>query len=68
MSSPTVFITGALPGINRAAAIIFAQQGAQQGQKVGAELQALGAEVIFVRSDVCNEDDMRKLVDLMVEL
>jgi NAD(P)-dependent dehydrogenase (short-subunit alcohol dehydrogenase family) len=68
MSSPVVFITGALPGIDRAAAIVFAQEWAQQGQKAVAELEALGGEAIFVRTDVRNEDDMRKLVDLMVEL
>jgi NAD(P)-dependent dehydrogenase (short-subunit alcohol dehydrogenase family) len=65
MSSPVVLITGALTGIGRAAAILFAQEGAQivvsgrrdkQGQELVAELQGLGAEAIFVRSDVRNED------------
>ena len=57
MSSPVVLITGALTGIGRAAATIFAREGAhvvvsgrrdKQGQELVAELQALGAEAIFV--------------------
>src|SRR3981081_4270451 len=76
MSSPVILITGALTGIGRAAAIIFAQEGAhivvsgrrdKQGQELVAELQALGAEAIFVRTDVRNEDDVRNLVDQTVK-
>jgi NAD(P)-dependent dehydrogenase (short-subunit alcohol dehydrogenase family) len=76
MSSPVVLITGALTGIGRAAAIIFAQQGAhivvsgrrdKQGQELVAELQGLGAETIFVHTDVRNEDDVRNLVDQTVK-
>jgi NAD(P)-dependent dehydrogenase (short-subunit alcohol dehydrogenase family) len=68
-------VTGALTGIGRAAAIAFAQEGAKvvvsgrrekQGQELAAELQALGAEAIFVRTDVRNDDDVRKLVDQTV--
>ena len=53
MSSPVVLITGALTGIGRAAAIIFAQEGAhivvsgrrdKEGQELVAKLQGLRAE------------------------
>ena len=76
MSSPVVLITGALTtGIGRAAGVIFAQEGARmvvsgrrdkQGQELVAELQGLGAEAIFVRSDVRKDEDVRNLVDQTV--
>jgi NAD(P)-dependent dehydrogenase (short-subunit alcohol dehydrogenase family) len=75
MSSPVVLITGALTGIGRAAAVLFAQEGAnvvvsgrrdKQGKELVAELQALGADAIFAHADVRNEDDVRNLVDQTV--
>src|SRR5271167_1680953 len=72
MSSPVVLITGALTGIGRAAAEVFAQEGARvvvsgrrdrQGQELVAELQGLGAEAIFAKSDVRHDDDVRALID-----
>jgi NAD(P)-dependent dehydrogenase (short-subunit alcohol dehydrogenase family) len=77
MSSPVVLITGAQTGIGRPAAMIFAQEGAhivvsgrryKQGQELVAELQALGVEAIFVRTDALNKDGVRNLVNQMVEL
>jgi NAD(P)-dependent dehydrogenase (short-subunit alcohol dehydrogenase family) len=76
MNSPVVLITGALTGIGRAAAVIFAQAGARiavsgrrdkEGLELVAELQRLGAEAIFVRTDVRKEDDVRNLVDQTVK-
>lgn len=75
LEGKTALVTGALTGIGRAAAIAFAEQGAKvvvsgrrekEGQELAAELQALGAEAVFVRTDVRNDDDVRKLVDQTV--
>ena len=76
MSSPVVLITGALTGIGRAAAEIFANEGARvvvsgrrdkEGQELVAELQKLGAEAIFVRTDVRKDEDVRALVDQTIK-
>ena len=75
MNTQVVLITGALSGIGRAAAVAFAQAGAQvvvsgrrdkEGQELAAELKGLGAEAIFVPADVRNEDTVRDLVDRTV--
>jgi NAD(P)-dependent dehydrogenase (short-subunit alcohol dehydrogenase family) len=76
MSSPIVLVTGALTGIGRAAALNFAEEGAhlvvsgrrdKEGQELAAELQALGAQAIFVHTDVRNESEVRDLLDQAVE-
>jgi NAD(P)-dependent dehydrogenase (short-subunit alcohol dehydrogenase family) len=76
MQTPVVLITGALTGIGRATAVIFAQQGAhvivsgrreKEGQALVAALRALGAEAEFVRTDVRVEEDVHKLVEQTVK-
>ena len=75
MDEPVVLITGALTGIGRAAAEIFAREGAhvvvsgrkdKEGQELVAELEAIGADAIFVRTDVRKDEDVRDLVDQTV--
>ncbi len=68
-------ITGALTGIGRATALLFAKQGArvviaarrdEAGQKLAAEIRELGAEAEYWRTDVRHEDDVRDLVNKTV--
>ena len=77
MSSPVVLITGALTGIGRAAAVIFAQEGAnvvvsgrrdKEGKDLVAELQALGAEAIFVRTDVRKDEECTDTVGVFLRV
>jgi len=75
MNTPVVLITGALTGIGRATALLFAKQGAgvviaarrdEAGQKLAVEIRELGAEAEYWRTDVRHEDDVRSLVDKTV--
>jgi NAD(P)-dependent dehydrogenase (short-subunit alcohol dehydrogenase family) len=75
MNSQVVLITGALTGIGRATAIAFAKEGArvvvsgrrdEAGQKLLAELRALGGEAEYWRADVRHEADVRDLIDKTV--
>ena len=75
MSIPVVLITGALTGIGRGTAVAFAREGArlvvsgrreEEGQSLAKELRGLGAEAEFVKADVRQEEDVRKLVDKTV--
>jgi NAD(P)-dependent dehydrogenase (short-subunit alcohol dehydrogenase family) len=70
MASPIVLITGALSGIGRATAIAYARQGARlvisgrrvaEGEALAAELNALGAETLFIQADVRHEDEVETL-------
>lgn len=76
MSPPVVLITGALTGIGRAAAIVFAKAGNRvlvsgrrrdAGEALVDELRSLGAEAEFVEADVRKEDEVRRLIDRTVE-
>jgi NAD(P)-dependent dehydrogenase (short-subunit alcohol dehydrogenase family) len=72
MANPVILITGALTGIGRATALAFARQGAclavagrraEAGAALERELQALGADSVFVRTDVRDEAAVGDLVD-----
>ncbi|MFI8977330.1 SDR family NAD(P)-dependent oxidoreductase [Nocardia asteroides] len=77
MIPQVVLITGALTGIGRSSALLFADRGAKivvsgrhddKGLALVEELKARGAESGFVRADVTKEDDVRNLVDRTIEL
>ena len=76
MAESVALITGALTGIGRATAVVFAQQGAhvvvsgrrdREGEDLAAELQALGAKAEFIRADVRSDDDVRNLIDQTIK-
>jgi len=67
-----VLVTGGNAGIGRAAAIEFTKQGAQvvvsgrrekEGLEVIDELEALGGEAIFVKTDVSQEREVNAMVE-----
>jgi NAD(P)-dependent dehydrogenase (short-subunit alcohol dehydrogenase family) len=75
MNKPVVLIIGALTGIGRATALAYAREGArvvvsgrrdEEGHKLGADIQELGAEAEFQRCDVRHDEDVRDLVDKTV--
>ncbi len=69
-------VTGATSGIGKAAALAFGAAGArvvfsgrreQQGEETAALIRQSGAERLFVRSDVSNEEEIKALVQKTVE-
>jgi NAD(P)-dependent dehydrogenase (short-subunit alcohol dehydrogenase family) len=65
-------ITGGNAGIGHAAAVEFAKQGAKvvvsgrrekEGNAVVAEIQALGGEAIFVKTDISKASDVKAMIE-----
>lgn len=76
MKNKSVIVTGAASGIGKAAAELFAREGARvvvsdiheaEGEAVVASIRAQGGEALFVKADVSNPSDMEKLVQETVK-
>src|SRR5450830_1344111 len=76
MAGRVGLVTGGGSGIGRATALLMAQEGAtavviasrreQEGQAVAAECRALGAQALYVQTDVTREDEVAQLVQTTV--
>lgn len=72
LENKVAIITGGGTGIGKETALLFAKEGAkvvitdineQSGNATVKDIQAIGGEALFVRHDVGNEDDWKKVAD-----
>ncbi|MFF2797211.1 SDR family NAD(P)-dependent oxidoreductase [Lysinibacillus xylanilyticus] len=72
LENKVAIITGGGTGIGKETAFLFAKEGAkvvitdineQSGSAAVKDIQAIGGEALFVRHDVSNEDDWKKVAD-----
>jgi NAD(P)-dependent dehydrogenase (short-subunit alcohol dehydrogenase family) len=70
-------VTGATSGIGEATAVMFGRYGAKvvvagrretEGQRVVDSINAAGGKAIFVRADVQQEGDVKKLIETTVSM
>jgi len=75
LEGKVAIITGASSGIGRAAAMVFAREGAkvvlaarraEAGQNAAQEIQAAGGTALFVRADVSRAEEVKALVEQAV--
>ena len=75
-TNKVILITGAASGIGKAAALAFASAGAKvviadrdetKGQATLAEIKEIGAEALFVTTDVTQYAEVNALVDAAVQ-
>ena len=75
LAGKVAIITGAGSGMGRASALLFAREGAkvvaadlneETGQETVDSIKADGGEAVFVKVDVSNEEDVKKMVQTAV--
>lgn len=75
IAGKSIIVTGAASGIGRAAAVLFASEGARVmaadvneagGLESVAQIKAAGGEAVFKRTDISSEADVRAMVDATV--
>lgn len=75
-SGKVALVTGGGSGIGRGAALALARKGAAvviagrretEGQEVAGEIRGLGADALFLRTDVRRREEVAALTDLIVE-
>ena len=76
LPNKAALITGAGSGIGRATSVLFASEGAkvaladlneQAAQETADTIAAAGGEVVVVKTDVSNGDDVKRAIDTCVE-
>jgi len=76
LEGKTALITGGTSGIGSATALLFAREGAavaitgrnaERGGQVVRDIEALGGQALFIRSDVRFADECRRAVDQTLE-
>ncbi|MCY9545881.1 SDR family NAD(P)-dependent oxidoreductase [Lysinibacillus xylanilyticus] len=77
LENKVAIITGGGTGIGKETALLFAKEGAkvviadineQSGSAAVKDIQAIGGEALFVRHDVSNEDDWKKVADETINI
>ena len=72
LENKVAIITGGGTGIGKETALLFAKEGAkivitdineQSGNEAVRDIQAIGGEALFIRHDVSNEEDWKKVAD-----
>ena len=76
LDSKVAIITGAGAGIGKAAAILFAKEGAkvvvacrtiETGEETVRMIKEAGGEAIFIRTDVSKTDDIKKMIETAID-